>query len=307
MANNSIKILNREAVFDNTLSDLSNAIVSSDTIEELYTKIIQPDTKCLLFSDEHGIPIFPNFLKISIPHVKSLGFDTLIFEMLPVRDLPYTMDEINEYYTTTSGWGVFNPTKNYIPLLSECINNNITIYGGDIRPTDKTELSKYKKNADTFTKHRYAMNEKISTIIKTLIDDNHKVLTFYGKEHNNTRTTDCVGIPYYLTLYKINFLVLKLLYNISDKTQQSYILSFVPSELKKKYSAIKTTPKVDYPNYFIIIGDPILLFGGKKTNNKKKSKKKKSKKKKSKKKKSKKKKSKKKKSKKKKSKKKRLL
>lgn len=128
-----------------------------------------------------------------------------------------------------------------IQILSKCLELGIQIWGGDDRST-------YSASSEKFD--RYSMNRDIANIIRTLVEAGKKVISFYGIEHNNTRTYDhgSMGIPYYITGLRIPFLVIKDLRMHRDAYH--YIEPLI-REIKDKFIGIRAIPEVDFPHYFI--------------------------------------------------------
>jgi hypothetical protein len=245
--------LNRSNLYDGKAVSIPEGdIIKGDTLPEILNTIITPEILYVAFSDLHRLKYPSEFLFDSLIPLKEMGFNAIVYEMLPYKDTPYTLDEINMYWENHGWGGIISHIGNEIDvktyslnILNKCLELDIEIYGGD----DKTTYSAKKVD-------RYTMNRDIANLIKKLIDNEKKVISFYGNEHNNTRIpsnvsikTPHIGIPYYIQQHNIPFLIIKILK--MHRMGTDVIEHLITPENKRKFIAIQTIPSVDFPHYFI--------------------------------------------------------
>lgn len=236
--------INRLSVLDKNQELPVNDLIISNTLRGVLDVIITEDIKYLAFSDLHRLKYPSNFLFESLIPMRDKGFSVIVYEMLPIKSTPYTLKEIQDFFETGAwcGMGFCDeiPVLEYsMQILSKCLELGIEIWGGDDRSTYSAK-----------TYDRYSMNSDIANIIRTLVEAGKKVISFYGNEHNNTRThiQGYMGIPYYITLLGIPFLVIK---DLRMHTDANHYIEPLISKNKDKFIGISAIPEVDFPHYFI--------------------------------------------------------
>ncbi len=241
--------INRLSVLDKKQKLPVEDLIINNTLRGVFDVIITEDIKYVAFSDLHRLKYPSNFLFESLIPMRDKGFNVIVYEMLPIKSTPYTtLEEIQDFFKS-GAWCEMSKAlcdeisvpEYSIQILSKCLELGIEIWGGDDRST-------YSASPEKFD--RYSMNREIADIIKTLVDAGKKVISFYGIEHNNTRTyaLGSMGIPYYISRFRIPFLVIKDLR--MHRGAYHYIEPLI-IENKDKFIGIRAIPEVDFPHYFI--------------------------------------------------------
>jgi len=238
-------MVSRNAIYDKTLRELPlDSYVQGDSVDSLLASIVPDTNQVVLFSDYHGSKFPVDLLLSSLPFLSHHGYNQFMLEMLPMRVAPYTsIDEIIALVSIK--WkdktGEISVIDSCREIAIRCLELGIEIIGGDI--------DNYHEMRTRSELPRYEMNKTIADRIKQSVGEGKKVISFFGVEHNNTRTRvgikeqdDYLGIPYYLgdTLYLV----------IKD-IRMSYSEPYLKSLLPRGYVALKTEPVVDYPHFFI--------------------------------------------------------
>jgi len=240
-------MVSRKDIYEQTLSEIPPELfVQGDSVASLLASIIPESTRVVLFSDWHGRKYPVDLLLDSLPFLAHHGYNQLMLEMLPMREAPYTsIDEIMGILTS-SMWRLKEGEVKIIDschqIASACLGLGIEIIGGDIDNT--AEL--YRTGSVI---ERYKINKVIADRIKQSVQEGKKVISFFGIEHNNTRTRigipdvdDYLGIPFYLT--GVEYLVIN---DIRMSNREDYLKQLLPPG----YVALKTEPVVEYPHFFI--------------------------------------------------------
>ena len=240
-------MVSRKDIYQQTLSEIPPELfVQGDSLDSLLSVIIPESNKVILFSDYHGDKFPVDLLLGSLPFLAHHGYNQFMLEMLPMRDAPYTsIDEIMTILTS-SGWsskpGEVKVIDSCHQLAVKCSELGIEIIGGDI--VNYAEMHRTGSIAP-----RYKMNEVIAERIAKNVREGKKVISFFGVEHNNTRTRNGhpsfdnhLGIPFYLG--DVPYLVIK---DVRMSNRTDYLTRLLPPG----YVALKTEPVVDYPHFFI--------------------------------------------------------
>jgi len=242
--------IRRLSVLNKTIEELPvRNLIIHNTLHGIFDVIIDEEIKYVAFSDLHRLRYPSDFLFDSLIPLHDKGFNAIVYEMLPIKSTPYTaIQEIQAFFETGSWCGMtkaicdeITVPEYSIQILSKCLELGIEIWGGDDRST-------YTSSS---IESRYSMNKNIAKIIKGLVDIGKKVISFYGVEHNNTRTEfhGYMGIPYYITKLDVPFLVIKDL-RMLNRDASDYIESLI-RENKDKFIGISAIPEVDFPHYLI--------------------------------------------------------
>ena len=260
--------LDRNNLYKKNISlNLNKYIYTFKNLHHLFDNIVGQN-RLLLFKDLHGNLEHIYYLLTNLEHLMiNHNFNVLFIEMLP-NDFE-TSEKLNDKNEPIQNkinsvtnffkdhWRDKSKFKN-LPsnIMYQCIIISAMHFGYKIYGCD--DMSTYEHNTNTF--NRYSMNRDISKkITSVLLDKNNKGIGIFGEEHLNMRNPSMgsMGIPYYLSRNETaQFLVIDIInkknkyYGIKKKFENININ-------EENFVLIKTTPKVDFPHYFIIINIPL--------------------------------------------------